>query len=54
MQLQIKRRVDENGRVRTQPKNVTTNKMSKVEREFMKNPEYIPDPIERKKLQERK
>jgi hypothetical protein len=26
--------------------------MSKVEREFMKNPEYIPDPYDRKKIQE--
>lgn len=45
-----KRRVlDENGRVKTQPKNITSNTMSKVEREFLKNPEYVADPIDRKK-----
>ena len=40
---------DENGRVKTQPRNITSNLMSKIERQYMKNPEYVADPVERKK-----
>ena len=33
---------------------MTTNQTSKVERQFMKNPEYIADPYDRKKEAETK
>lgn len=49
--IEKKRKLDENGRVKTQPRNITSNPTDKVERQFMKNPEYISDPFDRKKEQ---
>ena len=41
-------RKDENGRVKTEPRNFTTNQISTVETQMFKHPKYLEDPYERK------
>lgn len=43
---------NDTGRVVTKEKNITTNPMSKVQKELYKQHRYIADPIERKSLME--
>lgn len=53
-ETKVKNHRDEEGKVKTEPRNFTTNPMSKVENEFFKNPKYLPDPYERKLELEKK
>jgi hypothetical protein len=39
---------DDTGRVITNPRNVTTNPISRIKSDLFKEPKYISDPINRK------